>query len=100
MPNKRSVFFGPRNGPQRFGFGNGEVRRGKGMQFYIFQSETKVGLKAFAGNAAGSDLPTKFSPWIAIGTVLPERAPPHGFSRAQIETSIQEEGFQLWRMKS
>jgi hypothetical protein len=57
------------------------------MRIYIFKSETRGGLRAFAGG-----------PWTATGAIGPDNAPPHNFSRAAIEQAIDTEGFQLWRM--
>ncbi len=58
------------------------------MRIYIFKSETRKELRAFAADLAGSRLPQNHGPW----------APPHNFSRAAIEEAIDAEGFQLWRM--
>jgi hypothetical protein len=69
------------------------------MRLYIFKSEAKDGLRAFAGDSAGSKLPGQFRPWHAIGVVSPERSPPHALSRPAIEKAIGEHGFQLWRVK-
>jgi hypothetical protein len=71
----------------------------KKMRLYIFRSEVKTDLRAFASDSTGSKLPTKFAPWTGIGVVASDRAPPHGFSRAQIENALNGEGFQLWRLK-
>lgn len=69
------------------------------MRLYIFKSESKAGLRAFAGDASGSKLPSQFRPWHAIGVVSPDRNPPHGLPRGVIEKAIGEQGFQLWRTK-
>jgi len=76
------------------------VNRGKDsvMRIYIFKSETRKGLQAFAGDLAGSRLPPQHGPWTATGAVGPEKAPPHNFSRDAIEGAIEAEGFQLWRL--
>jgi len=76
------------------------VNRGKdsAMRIYIFKSETRKGLQAFAGDLAGSRLPPQHGPWTATGAVGPEKAPPHNFSRDAIEGAIEAEGFQLWRL--
>jgi len=68
------------------------------MRIYIFKSETRKGLLAFAGDLAGSRLPQQLGPWTATGAVGPEKAPPHKFSRAAIEEAIDANGFQLWRL--
>jgi hypothetical protein len=68
------------------------------MRIYIFKSETRGGLRAFAGDLTGSKLPQNHGPWTATGAIGPDNAPPHNFSRAAIEEAIDTEGFQLWRM--
>lgn len=69
------------------------------MRIYVFKSETKDDLRAFAGDVAGSKLPDQFRPWHAVGVINPDRKPPHNLSRATIEKAIADRGFQLWRMK-
>ena len=69
------------------------------MNIYIFRSEAKSELRAFAGDAAGSKLPDQFRPWHAVGVINRGKAPPHNLSRAAIEKAIEACGFQLWRMK-
>jgi hypothetical protein len=44
-------------------------------------------------------LPTKFGPWHATGVIRPERDPPYRLSRSDIESAINSQGFQLWRMR-
>jgi hypothetical protein len=70
------------------------------MKLYIFRSETKSELRAFCADSAGMKLPDRFKPWRAIGVVTPNKAPPHELSRAEIEKSIESQGFQLWRLKA
>ena len=70
------------------------------MRLYIFKSEANGALRAFAGDTSGSKLPEQFRPWHAIGVVGPDASPPHGLSRAGIETAIETQGFQLWRLKA
>lgn len=48
------------------------------MRLYIFKSDAKSELRAFAADLTGSKLPDQFRPWHAIET----------------------HGFQLWRMKT
>jgi hypothetical protein len=67
------------------------------MRLYIFKSETRKALCAFAGDPAGSKLPKSHGPWTATGVVSADRNPPHNFSRGAIEEAIGGEGFQLWR---
>ena len=69
------------------------------MRLYMFRSETRKDLRAFAGDAAGSKLPDQFRPWRAVGVVAEDRSPPHRSSRERIETAIKETGFQLWRTR-
>ena len=70
------------------------------MRLYIFKSDAKSELRAFAADVTGSKLPDQFRPWHAIGVVGADKAPPHRLSRQQIERAIYTQGFQLWRMKS
>jgi hypothetical protein len=69
------------------------------MRIFMFKSDAKGDLRAFAGDSAGSKLPQKHGPWHAIGVIRDEKDPPHNFSRASIEKAIEAEGFQLWRVK-
>jgi len=68
------------------------------MNIYIFKSEGKSGLRAFAGDAQGSKLPDQFRPWHAVGVVSAGKALPHKLSRATVENAIETHGFQLWRV--
>ena len=70
------------------------------MRIFVFKSDMNENLRAFAGDLLGSKLPTQFRPWHAIGTIAPDKDPPHKFSRKQIEEAINGQGFQLWRMKT
>jgi hypothetical protein len=69
------------------------------MRIYVFRSETKADLRAFAGDIAGSKLPDQFRPWHAVGVINADKKPPHNLPRATIEKAIEDQGFQLWRMK-
>jgi hypothetical protein len=69
------------------------------MRIYIFKSETRKELRAFAGDPRGDLLPKQHGPWTATGVIAEDRAPPHGFSRDAIEKAIDAEGFQLWRLR-
>jgi len=69
------------------------------MHIYIFKSEAKNRLRAFAGDREGSKLPQKHGPWTGVGVLRPDKDPPHHFSREAIEKAIGTDGFQLWRMK-
>lgn len=68
------------------------------MRIYIFKSETNKELRAFAGDLDGSRLPENHGPWTATGSVGPDKAPPHNFSREAIEKALGTAGFQLWRI--
>ena len=67
------------------------------MRLYIFKSETRNELCAFADDMRGSKLPKNHGPWTATGIVGEHSAPPHGMSREAIEEAIGTKGFQLWR---
>jgi hypothetical protein len=68
------------------------------MRIFVFKSEKRKGLRAFTGEGGGKGLPTRHGPWAAIGVVRPEVDPPHGLSRATIEKSIGDQGFQLFKL--
>jgi hypothetical protein len=65
----------------------------------MFKSDAADGLRAFAGDPSGSNLPRQFGPWYVTGVVAADKEPPHGLSRREIEKAIDSNGFQLWRMK-
>jgi hypothetical protein len=71
--------------------------QGKIMQIFVFKSEARSHLRAFAGDSAGDRLPKQFGPWSATGAIAPDGNPPHNLSREVIEAAIKERGFQLWR---
>ena len=68
------------------------------MRIYIFKSEKKSDLQAFAADPAGSQLPKNHGPWTVTGIIGPTSAPPHKISRETIEEAIGTHGFQLWRL--
>jgi len=70
------------------------------MNIYIFKSDVKGELRAFAGDAAGSKLPDQFRPWHATGVVTAGKSLPHKISRVTVEDAIGAVGFQLWRFKA
>jgi hypothetical protein len=70
------------------------------MRIYVFKSESRADLRAFAGDLRGSRLPEKFGPWTATGVIAADRPAPHNFSRADIEEALEGPGFQLWRVRS
>jgi hypothetical protein len=69
------------------------------MRIFMFMSQAKDDLYAFAGDTEGTKLPAKYRPWGRTGALSSHQAPPHNFSRKTIEQSIMKEGFQLWRTK-
>jgi hypothetical protein len=69
------------------------------MRIYIFKSETRNDLLAFAGDLVGSKLPERHGPWTATGAIGPDKSPPQNLSRYAIENAIDAEGFQLWRLR-
>jgi hypothetical protein len=70
------------------------------MRIYIFKSQTKKGLCAFADDLVGGKLPRAHGPWTAVGVVGPKKNPPHNLPRDSIEKALNVDGFQLWRMKA
>lgn len=70
------------------------------MRIFMFRSESRKELRAFAGDTRGTKLPANHGPWTGIGVIDANKAPPHNFPRAAIEKAIATTGFQLWRMKS
>ena len=68
------------------------------MRIFIFKSETDPNLGAFGGDLAGLKLPSRFKPWHAVGAIAPDRDPPYKLSRDVIETAINTQGFQLFRL--
>jgi hypothetical protein len=69
-------------------------------RIYMFKSTGKSKLRAFAGDSGGSKLPQQHGPWHAIGVIRPDKDPPHNFSRADIDEAIEDQGYQLWRIKA
>jgi hypothetical protein len=68
------------------------------MRLYMFKSETRKELHAFAGDPGGSKLPPQHGPWTVTGVVGAEKDPPYKMSRDAIQEAIDAEGFQLWRL--
>jgi hypothetical protein len=73
--------------------------QGQPLDLFMFKSVVKHGLHAFAGDAAGKQLPRRFRPWRAQGMIGRNEAPPHGLPRSEIEQSIRDTGYQLWRIR-
>lgn len=69
------------------------------MRIFMFASQARSDLHAFAGDEAGSKLPGKYGPWGMTGALGASQKPPYNFSRQVIEHSIMKDGFQLWRTK-
>jgi hypothetical protein len=70
------------------------------MRIFIFKSQPRTDLRAFAGDPGGQKLPSKFAPWHAIGVIRADKAPPFNVSRDAIEKGIAENGYQLFKMKA
>jgi hypothetical protein len=68
------------------------------MRILIFKSEANPDLRALGGDLAGSQLPSQFKPWRAVGAIAPDQEPPYKLSRDVIETAIKDQGFQLFRL--
>jgi hypothetical protein len=68
------------------------------VRIYVFKSETRKELLAFADDSSGSKLPTQHGPWTVTAVIPAETVPPHKFSRTAIEEAIRGQGFQLWRL--
>lgn len=68
------------------------------MRIFIFKSETRPGLCAYAADQAGSQLPGNHGPWTVTGVVGANSAMPHKVSREAIEQAIDAHGFQMWRL--
>jgi hypothetical protein len=69
------------------------------MLIYIFESQQKPELRAFAEDRTGNALPGQFAPWSNTGVITEDKRPPFRLPRAAIEKAIKAQGFQLWRMK-
>ncbi len=70
-----------------------------GSNLFMYSSKKKKGLFCFSGDSSGAGLPVSLAPWLAIGVLRLDQAPPHGLSRQTIEAGIRENGYQLWREK-
>jgi hypothetical protein len=78
---------------------DGAAGGSRAMRIFIFKSDTNAELRAFGGDLAGTQLPSQFKPWRVVGAVAPDKDPPYKFSRDVIETAINSQGFQLFRLK-
>jgi hypothetical protein len=70
------------------------------MRIFIFKSEKRNDLGAFASDPDRHRLPSTLGPWVAVGVVHPDNAPPHRLDRAVIEKAIESQGYQLFRHKA
>jgi hypothetical protein len=64
------------------------------MRIYMFKSESKPDLRAFAGDIVGSMPPENHGPWTATGIIGTTSVPTHNISRLAIEEAIGTKGFQ------
>ena len=69
------------------------------MRIFIFKSEKSTELRAFGGDLMGSRLPVQFRPWRAIGAIAPQGDFPYKLPRESVEAAINDNGYQLWRMR-
>lgn len=70
------------------------------MQIYVFTSKSKTNLRAFTDDMTGDKLPQQFGPWLENGVIATNDEIPYRFARQEIEQSIADSGFQLWRLKT
>ena len=70
------------------------------MRIFVFKSQTRQDLHAFAADITGTKLPERFGPWLLIGSAPHSGPLPHRFPRPAIERAIHTEGFQMWRLKA
>ncbi|QJP14365.1 hypothetical protein G3545_12360 [Starkeya sp. ORNL1] len=69
---------------------------------YVFESESREGLFAFAGEPSGIHLPERHGPWRAtVGEDGETEKDPHlsRIDRNAVEQAVKKVGFQLWRKK-
>lgn len=64
------------------------------MELFVFESETREGLCAFAAEKAGARLPERHGPWKAVAGQAPRLSKAN---QAAVERAVESEGFQLWR---
>ena len=70
------------------------------MRIFLFRSQSRDSLCAFAADSTGSRLPEKFGPWRCVGVVRQGAPLPHNVPRPAVESAILGEGFQLYRLKA
>jgi ribosomal protein S21 len=69
----------------------GVFREMKRRRFY--EKPTTDGLRAFAADLSGSNLPRQFGPWYVTGVVAENKEPPHGLPRREIEKAMIRTAF-------
>jgi hypothetical protein len=69
------------------------------MRIYVFKSQSRAKLRAFASDPDINRLPQQHGPWTVTGIIGPTSDPPYRLSRDTIEKAIDAEGFQLWRLR-
>ncbi len=69
------------------------------MRIFIFKSQTRQDIGAFAGDRDGTRLPERLGPWRLVTIVPHGLALPHRLARPGVERAIISEGFQLYRFK-
>ena len=69
------------------------------MRIYVFKSQSRAKLRAFASDPDINRLPQQHGPWTVTGIIGPTSDPPYKLSRDTIEKAIDAEGFQLWRLR-
>jgi hypothetical protein len=62
-----------------------EPKEMSAMRIYVFKSEAKRRLRAFASDPEVNKLPRQHGPWTVTGTISPDNDPPYNFSRDAIE---------------
>lgn len=60
------------------------------MRIFMFKSEVRLALNAFAADEAGSALPANHGPWTATGVIGPKAVPPHGIARGTVEQANRD----------
>lgn len=67
---------------------------------FLFSSKKLEGLFCYSRFSDAEGLPKKYSPWSALGVLRTDQKPPYGLSRADIESGVRSNGYQLLRKKS
>jgi hypothetical protein len=75
------------------------LMRPERAEVFTFSSSKTKGLFAFAADQSGRQLPDRHGPWEFTGRIQPDAALPHNLSRATVEESLTETGFQMWRRR-